>query len=292
MKKNISYIVIITLLFSCTTKNKKIEKHIYPTVSYLAIKLNESGNLPSNPYIVEFKNKRKQIVFCGVNHLTNSNDIENIMFKKIEESFFKTVPQISVNEGGDVSKKKYTNKKEALLKDGEIGLLKIISDSLTIPITDGDISLKEELNELLKSYTKEEVLAYITTERLMWGLKDEGITDSLIISKKCEVFIKSYLIQKGGFALESNQCNFYFYTTSYNQLLHRNFNIYELEPTNPFKRNSKFQDIGRKSKEIRDQFLLRKIDTLLNTHDKIFVVFGGWHLLTCMPGLKEIISKH
>lgn len=63
------------------------------------------------------------------------------------------------------------------------------------------------------------------------------------------------------------------------------------KPTNPFDANGKFQEIGRKSKNIRDQYLLNTIDSLLNQNDTVFVVFGGWHLLICKPGLKEIIEQ-
>ena len=38
-----------------------------------------------------------------------------------------------------------------------------------------------EFNALLKKYSKGEILAYITTERLMWGLKGQQITDTLLI---------------------------------------------------------------------------------------------------------------
>lgn len=96
--------------------------HIYPTVSYLELKL-ENGKLPSNPYILEFTNGKKKIVFCGTNHLSKT-DIKNPMFSKIEDKFFSSRPSICVNEGGDISQKKYTSKKDALLKDGEIGLTK------------------------------------------------------------------------------------------------------------------------------------------------------------------------
>ncbi|WP_379093045.1 hypothetical protein [Pedobacter sp. UC225_65] len=42
---------------------------------------------------------------------------------------------------------------------------------------------------------------------------------------------------------------------------------------------------------MRDQYLLQTIDRLLDKQDKVFVVFGGWHLLTCEPGLKAIIER-
>jgi hypothetical protein len=263
----------------------------YPTISYLDIKLDTNGQRPSNPYILEFSNGKKTVVFCGVTHLTDDSDIENPMFKKIEQKFFEFKPDIAINEGGDISKNIYTSKQVALLKDGEIGLTKILCDSMKIKTVDGDPTVDFEFQELLKTYSKGEFLAYIVTERLMWGLKGQHITDSIEIEKNYNRFIQNYIIKKGGIVLSNNEQTFNFYKSNYELLLKRPFSILELEPTNPFEPNGKFQKIGRTSKEIRDQFLIRTVDKLLDTNDKIFIVFGGWHLLTCKPGLEEVINR-
>jgi hypothetical protein len=284
------------LFLSCnnTTFYKKTDSdttHIYPTISYLNIKLDSTGRLTSNPYIIEFKNENKIVVFCGVNHLTDDTDIDNPMFTKIEAKFFAFKPDISINEGGDISKKVYTSKRDALLKDGEIGLTKILCDSLKIKTVDGDPTVDFEFNALLKTYSKGEFLAYIVTERLMWGLKGQHITDSVEIEKRYDAFIKNYIIKEGGITLTKTEQIFSFYKSNYKLLLKRPFNILELEPTNPFDPNGKFQKIGRASKEIRDQFLIQTVDKLLDSNNKIFIVFGGWHLLTCKPGLEEVINR-
>ncbi len=263
----------------------------YPTISYLDIKLDESGRLPQNPYVLEFRNGKKQLVFCGVNHLTDNADIENPMFAKIEQKFFDFAPDVAVNEGGDVSKKVYDSKLQAIEKDGEIGLLKILADSLTIKTVDGDMSAPLEFKELLKHYSKGEFLAYIVTERLMWSLKGEHVNDPAEMQQRYAQFLSGYIIKNGGVALAPNEQTFDFYTSNYEKLLGRKFDIGQLEPTNPFEPEGKFQAIGRKSKEIRDQYLLHKIDDLLDKHDKVFVVFGGWHLLTCEPGLRMLVAR-
>lgn len=296
MKPILTASTYIILLIGChnTKSDKKITTdtvHIYPTVSYLEIKLDSNGQLPANPYTLEFENGKKKIVFCGVNHLTDDGDINNPMFKKIEENFFLFNPEIAINEGGDISNKKYESRKDALLKDGEIGLTKILCDSLRIKTVDGDPAVDLEFRELLKIFSTGEFLAYIVTERLMWGLKGQRILDTIEIEKRYDGFIQNYIIKKGGVNLTKTEQSFGFYKSNYEQLLKRPFNIAELEPTNPFEPNGKFQKIGRTSKEIRDQYLIQTIDHLLDSYDKVFIVFGGWHLLTCKPGLEEIINR-
>jgi len=296
MKQIFAFTFMAVLFSNCnnSTADKKAANdstHIYPTVSYLDIKLDSAGQLPANPYVVAFENGNKKVVFCGVNHLTDDADIDNPMFTKIEQEFFAFKPTIAINEGGDISKKVYTSRQDALLKDGEIGLTKVLCDSLKISTVDGDPTVAFEFAQLLKTYSKGELLAYIVTERLMWGLKGQHITDSVEMAKKYDGFIHNYIIKKGGVTLSTAEQAFSFYTSNYQQLLQRPFNIAELEPTNPFDPDGKFQKIGRTSKEIRDQFLINTVDKLLDSHDKIFIVFGGWHLLTCKPGLEEVIKR-
>ncbi|GAB3025600.1 hypothetical protein GCM10027185_25970 [Spirosoma pulveris] len=213
------------------------------------------------------------------------------MFGTIEEKFFAFQPDIAINEGGDISKRSYTSKRDALLKDGEIGLTKILCDSMRITTVDGDPTVDVECQELLKTYSKGELLAYIVTERLMWGLKGQHIIDSIDIKKRYNAFIKDYIIEEGKVSLTKPEQTFTFYKSNYERLLKRPFSISDLEPTNPFEPNEKFQKIGRTSKEIRDQFLIHTVDKLLDTHNRIFIVFGGWHLLTCQPGLKEVVIR-
>lgn len=263
----------------------------YPTVSYLDIKLDSQRGLPSNPYILEFKKGKKHIVFCGVNHLTDNSDTLNPMYLDIEKKFFAVRPDVAVNEGGDISKKRYISKYEALLKGGEIGLIKVLSDSLKIPTINGDADTPFEFSELLKTYSKGELLAYIVTERLMWGIKGDNIRDNALIERRFNGFIQNYIIKRGNVALAESEQTYEFFKYHYAKLLNRLFDLEELEPTDPFDPNGKFQEIGRKSKEIRDQFLLKSIDNLLNQYDTVFIVFGGWHLLTCEPGLQEIIKR-
>lgn len=264
--------------------------HIYPTVSYLDIKLDAHGNLPSNPYILEFKNGKKEIIFCGTNH-PDRRDTGNKMYKIIEKKFFEVWPDISVNEGGDVSRKKYTSKGDAIQKNGEIGLIKVLADSLRIKCINGDMTDSLEFKGLLKYYTKAEFLSYIVTERFMWMISGMNIKDSTEVTKMYSKFINDYIMKEGGVKLNPEEQTLAFYKASYKNLLHRPFNLETLEPTNPFDPKGKFQQIGRRSKELRDQALLKKIDDLLNSYDKVFVVFGGWHLMTCKPGLQEIIMK-
>lgn len=294
MKYTINFACLLVFIMGCKPSehlHQKDNVRPYPTVSYLDIELDSTGGLPSNPYIVKFEQGAKTVVFCGVNHLTDDSNIEHPMFKAIEKAFFDFKPEVAINEGGDISKKQYKSKRDALLQDGEIGLTKVLCDSLKIQPVDGDPSAAYEFQALLRTYSKGELLAYIITERLMWGLKGQGLKDNTAIEKIYTNFVQKYIMGKGGIQLSTQEQTFDFYKANYKTLLNRDFDINELEPTNPFEPEGKFQAIGRRSKEIRDQYLIQTVDNLLKTHDKVFIVFGGWHLLTCRPGIEAVV-KH
>jgi len=118
------------------------------------------------------------------------------MFSEIEEKFYAFQPNICVNEGGDISQKNIFQKR-CYTKDGEIGLTKIMADSLKIKTINGDPNVEFEFNELLKTYSKGEFLAYIVTERLMWSLIGEKISQEKEIEKRYTEFIENYIIKKG-----------------------------------------------------------------------------------------------
>lgn len=284
MNKLIFFLFIFQITYSQDIK-------VHSTISYLDIKLSEYGHLPSNPYILEFKNGIKEVVFCGVEHLPNNSDIDNEMYTVIEKKFNEIRPSIAINEGGEMSNKYYVSKKEAIRKDGEIGLLKILSDSLGIQTINGDPYIDFELIELSKTYSKSDILTYIVTERLMWNLFGNKVFNSVKIEKEFNQFIENYIMKQGKLSLSNQEKSFNFFKKNYQKLVNRKFDIKTLKPTNPFDSIGTFQAIGRKSKEIRDQYLLNTIEKLLKTNDKVFIVFGGWHLLTCEPGLKEIIAN-
>jgi hypothetical protein len=299
MMKNLSAcFLILACLFACnpisegTSRAGDDSANVYPTISYLKIKLGPGGQLPSNPYIKEYKAGNKQIIFCGTTHLENNSDTGNAMFRIIEKKFFECMPTVIVNEGGDISKKQYKSRYDAILRDGEIGLSKVLADQLLIPTINGDMPDSLEFRALLKRYSMADFLAYISTERCMWGLVGQGVKDSTEIEKQYADFVQKYLEIRGALKLNTIERSFAYYKSNYERLLKRPFSLETLESTNPFDSVSYFQTIGRASKEIRDQNLLNKIAKLLKVHDKVFVVFGGWHLLTCEPGLQQIINQY
>ncbi len=86
-----------------------------------------------------------------------------------------------------------------------------MSDSLKIQAINGDPNIDFEFRELLKTYTKVEFLTYIVTERLMWNLFDEQISDTKEIENRYNLFIENYISKKGKVSLSEEEKTFSLY---------------------------------------------------------------------------------
>ncbi len=199
-------------------------------------------------------------------------------------------PEVAINEGGEVLKM-YTDRNTAIENNGEIGLLKFLCDKQKIKMINGDMPDDKEFEELSMAYSVDEALFFFASERfvLPYTYWDEsGNIDSLYESD----FIKGYL-ELCNIKLMPDKKSFSFYKQLYERYLKTKFSIKSICSDNfsPIRRKHHFCEVARKSKELRDKYLLRQIEEQLKNNDKVIVVFGGWHVLAIEPALKQIIKR-
>lgn len=284
---------LIILILSCflltdcnSNKINKIED--YKLNSYLDIKVDSAGRLPENPYIVDLTSKNKHLIVIGTLH---SVDTTNKMFADIEKIFYQFKPEIIINEGGNLTKK-YNSRNEAIKKNGELGLEKYLADNAGIKTINGDIPDSSEFFELTKAYSKEEALVFFASERFVlpftYYFNEKPDLENLYKPD----FIDGYLLSSG-ISLTKSEQDFLFYKTAYKKYFKCEFNIDSIhsDDFSPIRTNNHFCEIARKSKELRDRYLLDKIQEQLNKHNKVLVIFGGWHVLAIEPALTQIIKK-
>ena len=282
MKKQALLAILLLCYFPMFSKKK------YPTVSYLEIKVDSMGNLPKNPYILTFKNKGKQVDIIGTQH---SNDTNDKMFTVIEDIFKTLKPEIVINEGGNLTKK-YDSRNDAIRRSGELGIEKYLADNAGIKTFNGDMPDKLEFDQLAKIYSKKEALVYFASERFILPFAF-GQYPGDLQTQYDSIFIKRYLM-KEKIELNAEECTFTYYKAAYKEYFKQDFsldNINQLDFT-PFLNRGRFNDITRSSKELRDQYLLNKIEEQLKLHDRILIVFGGWHVLAIEPALMQIMNKN
>ena len=280
------YVILLNIVISC--KNSIPDKtEDYKLISYLDIKVDSLGKLPTNPYVVDLHKNSKYLIVIGTLH---SRDTTNQMFTDIEKIFINFKQEVVINEGGQVNKT-YKDRNSAITKNGELGFLKFLCDNQSIKMVNGDMPDNQEFYELSKTYSKDEALFYFASERFVNPyiyLYKKGNLDSLYQTD----FIESYLVPSG-IKLTPEEKQFSYYNSLYKKYFNKEFRIDSMviDDFSPIIKKHHFCEVARKSKELRDKYLLQQIEEQLNHHNKVLVVFGGWHVLAIEPALTQIINK-
>jgi hypothetical protein len=260
----------------------------YPMVDYVQVglMLQDIGG----PTVLDLKNNQgKQVVLIGCPHSRDTTakefDLLDIYFKHLK-------PQIAFNEGGTVREDvRYTSRNEAIHDRGETGLLKYHCDIAGIKMMNGDFTEEEEFSTMLKLYPKDELLLYYTFERFIIPYK-YGMDSDKPLEEAYATFINGYLT-KHGFPLTESEKIFDYIRQLYQQHTGQAFNLgkVDIEQFDFLNDNCKFCAIGRTSKVVRDEALLRKISDALDQYDRVFVTFGGAHALAIEPALKKLLRE-
>ncbi|MCD4746641.1 MAG: hypothetical protein K8R58_10110 [Bacteroidales bacterium] len=284
--KILAYIFIFSILTSCRNSKPDTTEN-YKLISYLDIKVDKKGNLPKVPYVIDLHKNKKHLIVIGTLH---SRDTANNMFAEIEKIFADFQPEIAINEGGQITKT-FSDKNSAIIKNGEFGLLKFLCDNQNIKMLNGDMPDNKEFDELSKYYSKDETLFFFASERFVlpytyWD--EKGNLDSLYESD----FIENYLLSEG-IQLTSEEKQFSYYKGLYKKFFKKEFCIDSInsDDFSPIRNNHHFCGVARKSKELRDKYLIQQIEEQLKYYNKVLIVFGGWHILAIEPALTQIINN-
>ena len=242
------------------------------------------------PHVLDLKNPRsgKQVVVVGCPH---SMDTTGKEFELIDTYFRHLHPTIAFNEGGPVADNvHFSSRNQAILSNGETGQLKFLCDQAGIKMMDGDLAAREEFAGMTKEHPKEDLFLYYTIERFMWPSKYAGTGNQSFESAYSD-FVNNYMV-KNGFPLEDSEKSLAYFHALYKEKIGQPFDreTFDVSRFDFLSDNGTYCEIGRTSKVIRDKALLKKIEDALHQHDRIFVTFGGAHVIAFEPALKQIIQ--
>jgi hypothetical protein len=287
MNKLLLAITAFFLLFSCKEKSKTEHIIHYETRDY--VKVGQMFDSIKPPYNIDVQNGKERIVFIGCEH---QGDTNHAQFKAIEQYFNILKPQIAFNEGGALPDTlHYKNAKDAIIKNGETGLLKYCADKAGIKMINGDMSDSLQFAYTSRYHTQEEWYLYYMIERLIvpfYYNKNKTLSLDSIFSKTT----KGYFT-RNGFKMSAKQLTLNHFKTVYKKYMGQPFDInnFDLEAFDYINDNCKFCAIGRTSKIVRDSVLLTKIDNALDKYDRVIVTFGHGHALAVEPALRQIVNR-
>lgn len=240
-----------------------------------------------HPYIIEISRGNKHLTFIGSSHtreITRQAD-------SIDRVFRKQRPQVAINEGGP-DKQIYASRNEAIEKNGEIGQLKYLCDSVGIPMINGDLDLASEVKALFEKHGRKNVLLYLAHERFLDLYVHNWIDTSGGLEKSYQKEFVDYL-QNNGVELKKEEKHFSYIRQAYQDYFREPFDIRTI-PAEKFyflHDAGELTRIGRSSKVVRDIGLLGKIEEALKSYDRVFIVFGGAHAWAIEPALHQIMGK-
>ena len=295
--KNLIFLMLISFLVSC---NGKGDTTRYNVVDYLEVRnlldsLNQrlqqdfdsSGSYEQPVQVLN--NGKKALIFFGANH---SRDLNHPQFKQLRKLFNEFKPEITINEGGQVpSDRHYASLDSAAAKAGELGVLKYMSDSAGISMMNGDLEEDKEFPELLKTVSADELYLYIAVERYL-NLYTHNRFPGLTLQESFDQKFLPYL-EDNGFTLTEEQRSLSYLQSIYKKYLHKDFDLDSIVGIHEYylTDTGTFGKVGRATKIVRDDALLKKIDKALDKYDRVFVVFGASHLFAVRPALRQIIDK-
>lgn len=280
--KQLFWGIVILSASSCTSEKNFIK---YSTDYVEVGKIMDSVKLP---YTIQLNKGKKQLLAIGVSH---TYDYNNPQIEIIRQKFQNFNPDITINEGGQINKI-FPNEIDAVTSNGEVGLLKYLSDSNSKGLINGDIEDSLEFKIMLRKYSADDLLLYYIMERLIVPHLN-GAYHNQDINELYEKAIQKWFIQEN-FPVNENWKTFigfkklYNYKIGHNLELTINPDIELFDYVNP---NCKYCEIGRESKIVRDSVLLEKIQSELKSNERVMVVFGHGHILAIEPALKKMMIK-
>ncbi len=298
--KKITLLIPFFIFIGCAIKDKN---NSFQVIDYLKVKttLDSINALPEKDWNASWRNEaiffdslgKKQILFIGCSH--NASDSAHPQYVYMQEFFAKSKPQLAINEGGNWGLKgKIKTVKEAIKnRAGEVALLQYLSDKEGIEMENGDMPESQEYQLLFKNNNFDHTYLLFALERFV-NLFKYGVYPDFTIEKAFEEkFIKKQLL-KYGIELTEEQKHFDFFKKVYQNYFKKPFDINNNEPIDNFylEDKSSLGEIHRRSKVLRDNYLLAKIDSALYKYDRVVIAFGASHIIAVKPALKQILQKH
>jgi hypothetical protein len=253
---------------------------------YLALPLDATDEPAQVPYVWERRAGGKHLVVIGTKH---SRDPASPMFARIEAIAARVRPQIVLHESAAPPGLETLARDEAIAVGADVGFAVHLAAAHDAVLRSGDAPEREEFAALLAAYPAQEVLVFLTAQRLIGN--DEP-PDLDAAAAHYPAFFADYLAANGIPRREGWDTGAG-WLREYERVVGSALTpaTWRAERLSAVRDAGKLSDMARATNAVRDRSLLAAIDRALREHDRVLVVFGSWHVLALEPVLEGALDR-
>ncbi|TWT18265.1 hypothetical protein [Luteimonas wenzhouensis] len=281
----IAAIVVGTLCAFTGSHATEIEA-VTGTRSYLELPIDASGEPHALPYIWERSVRGKHIVVLGTRH---AFDPTSPMYPRIEKVFSRVRPQLVLHESEAPAELKSMPRDQAIKVGADLGFAVHLASKHGAATRSADAPLRDEINALLGMYSPQDVLVFLTAQRLIGNVKAPNLDSA---AAEYPEFFARYLVGNG-FPARVEWKTWSGFLDAYENVTGQPLSpgTWDRDLFSPIKRTGRLSDLARSTNAVRDRHLLTEIRRALRDHDRVVVVFGSWHVLALEPVLEGVLKQ-
>jgi hypothetical protein len=245
-----------------------------------------TGKLSIVPYVWEREAHGKHLVVIGTRH---SHDPNSPMFRRIEALFKRVRPQLVLHEGETPDDVAAAPRNQAIACCGDLGFAVHLAHRYGVPAPSGDAPVPGEIKMLLTQYPAADVFVFLTAQRLIGGARHPDLQAA---AGQYPSFLANYL-QRNGLPKQPAWSTWNDFLREYARVAGSPLSreTWSLDVISPIRDGGRLNQIARSSASYRDRYLLAAIRSALQEHDRVIVVFGGWHVLALEPVLQQALPR-
>lgn len=245
------------------------------------------------PHTYEITSGQQRITAVGVEHIFDTDNPQLDTINRQWNEFFQnsSKPRLAFCEGGvrDLA----SNAEQAILRDSEAGLICYLAHEAGIEVISPEPDETVEATELLKSFSKEEIIYYYFSRHVVqWAFRNHQQNIDF------EEYIQQNMLQRYERLLEWQDFDF---SLENMKQIHRRItgHIFELPEVSQSEDEKKLRwhasiapkEVETASARIRDMHILSELTRLWRSGYSLFMVYGAFHTIGLEPGIQRLVTE-
>jgi len=244
----------------------------------------ELPRLANYPYVWERQRSGKHLIVIGTRH---SRDPHSSIYDRIQALVERMRPDVILHEGVFPAELRTLPRDRAIEIGADLGFTVHLSTRHGIPLKAGDAPITKEIDALLRHYPAEDVLVFLTAQRLIGSDRDPDVK-SVVVGYPG--FFEDYLVSNGLPRREGWE-TWHGFLQAYERVVGNAFqgDAWNPDLVNPVSASGRLSDMARMLNAYRDAHLVANIQEELGKHDRVLVTFGSLHVLALEPVLDGLL---